>query len=195
MASKPLSERLVSLNNRQIINILSYIMVFAITIIIITFILYFTNFNGKFSERQDDWGQFGSFIGGMLGPVLSFFALMTLVFTVILQGRQLDYAREEVENSRDELAATREQLERSADAQAKTALALIEQAEYSAMSARLSALRSTLDVLSEEIKQSQGVQGIGRTYDSYQDLVRRKENTAGKILELTNEILKGKAAK
>lgn len=46
---------------------------------------YFWNFNGELSAKADVWGQFGDYLGGVLNPILSFFAFMALMYTVHLQ--------------------------------------------------------------------------------------------------------------
>jgi hypothetical protein len=58
-------------------------------------------------------GTFGDFMGGTLNPILSFFALIALLLTIILQSNELE--------------ATREELKRSATAQEKSEISLKKQ--------------------------------------------------------------------
>lgn len=59
---------------------------------------YFYNFSSEFSTKNSDWGSFGSFIGGVLTPFLTFGTIILLIFTykeqskqVKIQQRQLEY--------------------------------------------------------------------------------------------------------
>lgn len=49
------------------------------------------------------WGQFGDFFGGVLNPALSFTSLMALLFTIILQSRELSLSRTQLRKSADAL--------------------------------------------------------------------------------------------
>lgn len=46
----------------------------------------------ELSGTQQDWNNFGTFVGGMLGPFFGFLAFCGVVFTVVLQAKQLDLA-------------------------------------------------------------------------------------------------------
>lgn len=105
---KDLAEKLDSVKSKQLTKILSWILVVAAALIGGTFFAYFRHFHSGFSSDQDVWGQFGDFLGGTLNPILSFLSLLALVFTVVLQARQLEIAREELQNSKAGLEAMRE---------------------------------------------------------------------------------------
>jgi len=49
----------------------------------------------KFTEQSDKLGQFGDFFGGVLNPLLSFMALLGVLYTIRTQGQELKEAREE----------------------------------------------------------------------------------------------------
>jgi uncharacterized membrane protein len=127
MSRKDHASNLGEIDSKRLLLILAVIIACSVVALGTTFFAYFTQFSGGFSSRQDVWGQFGDFVGGVLNPILSFLALIALVLTVVLQSRQLEYARKELDNSREELAATRIELKRSANAQHQTAAALVEQ--------------------------------------------------------------------
>lgn len=60
------------------------------------------------------WGQFGDFVGGILNPLLSFFALVAVLASLKSQGLQLKAARSEARSARKEAeAAQRIQREQS----------------------------------------------------------------------------------
>lgn len=71
---------------------------------------YLGHFHGPASTDPAAWGQFGDFVGGTLNSLMGLLTLLALVFTVVLQTRQLEL-------SRDELRATRHELARSTAAQ------------------------------------------------------------------------------
>lgn len=49
-------------------------------------------------------GQWGDFFGGMLNPILSFLAFVGLLYTILLQQKELGLSREELRLTRKELA-------------------------------------------------------------------------------------------
>lgn len=56
--------------------------------------LYFANFGGSASNRQDVWGQFGDFVGGTLNPIFGFMSIVVLVVTLNLQRSELKESRD-----------------------------------------------------------------------------------------------------
>jgi uncharacterized membrane protein len=172
-----------------LIKVLAGLLVVAIAVFCVVFLAYFQEFQGNLSPKQEVWGQFGDFFGGTLNPFLSFLSLIALVFTVAKQSRQLELAHEELQNSKAELEATREELKRSADAQRLTAGALEEQAKYAVISAQLAALRASLEITSESVRQAQQA-GLLAGPGTYQQLLQRKEAIAGEILRITEKLCK-----
>lgn len=49
----------------------------------------------SFAQHSDKLGQFGDFFGGVLNPLLSFMALLGVLYTIRTQGKELKEAREE----------------------------------------------------------------------------------------------------
>lgn len=43
---------------------------------------YFMNFHGGFSENSQDWSDFGSYVGGLLGPVFSLFSIILVIISI-----------------------------------------------------------------------------------------------------------------
>jgi|GEM_PF-3229783 len=81
----------------------------------IIFFTYFWFFPGGLSSDHQRWSEFGSFIGGTVGSLVSFFAFFALLLTLILQNKAIRISKEE-------LALTRKELEKtsnSAESQAK----------------------------------------------------------------------------
>ncbi|MGR9087636.1 MAG: hypothetical protein ACU841_11250 [Gammaproteobacteria bacterium] len=83
------------------------IIAFASFIVVIS--LYFLNFHGEISTKQDVWGTFGDYVGGVLNPFFSFLAFVALLFTIVLQSHQLEISKQELIASRNELELTRKQ--------------------------------------------------------------------------------------
>jgi uncharacterized membrane protein len=54
--------------------------------------LYFYRFPGRLSERPADWGVFGDYLGGVLGPILAFASF--LVVLVLLYENRIQVAEE-----------------------------------------------------------------------------------------------------
>ncbi|MGR2708695.1 putative phage abortive infection protein [Pseudomonas sp. AU10] len=115
MAYLNLEQRFESLTPALLFKWLAWILAFAIVIVGIVFIFYFSEFKDGFSSNRADWGTFGDFIGGTLNPLLSFLGLIALLLTIVLQSKELE--------------STRKELMRSALAQEKTETVLNEQSK------------------------------------------------------------------
>ncbi|HAS6391853.1 TPA: putative phage abortive infection protein [Vibrio parahaemolyticus] len=107
--------KLKNLTGDQMFTLLAWIGVIATTAVVAALVFYFTHFSGELSNKQEDWGTFGDFLGGSLNPLLSFLGLIALLLTIVLQNRELE--------------ATREELARSAEAQVNSEVALSQQSE------------------------------------------------------------------
>ena len=70
-------------------------------ILAVAFIWYFMYFNGEISQKQEIWGVFGDYIGGILNPVFSFLALVALLLTIVLQSKELEETRKELKRTAD----------------------------------------------------------------------------------------------
>ena len=109
MIDPAIKDILDAMSSRRVRKALRLLVGSAIVLVVSVFAAYFLAFNSGLSVQQEVWGQFGDFVGGTLNPILSFFSLLALVFTVTLQVHQLDIARAELKNSQSELLATREE--------------------------------------------------------------------------------------
>ncbi|VAW73737.1 hypothetical protein MNBD_GAMMA14-2378 [hydrothermal vent metagenome] len=92
------------------------ITVIAVLSISLVLLLYSQYFDGDITSDNEKWGTFGDFIGGTLNPILSFLALIALLYTIHIQSKELKLSRRELKLSRDELQLTRTEMERTADA-------------------------------------------------------------------------------
>lgn len=67
----------------------------ALLALAVTIYLYRFKFGGELSENSSDWSAFGTYIGGVFGPLVSFLTLLAVLKTVYLQRELLDAQREE----------------------------------------------------------------------------------------------------
>jgi len=70
--------------------------------------------HGEWVEKN--WGTFGDFLGGVLNPILTFLSFMALLFTIILQQREIHGAKQDakdlqVQRREDRLSNERMQFE------------------------------------------------------------------------------------
>lgn len=115
MNRKNLKDKLKMLDADRLFKWLSWIAAISSGLIIGVFLFYFSNFNGDLSSKPEHWGTFGDFIGGTLNPILSFFALMALLLTIVLQSKELEGTKEELRRS----AEAQENSEKSFKEQSK----------------------------------------------------------------------------
>jgi len=105
------------------------------------------------SEDPGAWGQFGDFVGGILNPLVAFFAFYWLATSVILQ-------KSELADSRRALVAS----QRAQQLQANTALAT---AKIQTLNIKLQSVATQLNQARQqlgELLHFQGVNGPGRIY-------------------------------
>lgn len=72
--------------------------VYPLTIILFVALKYTDKFGTELSGSHEVWGQFGDYFGGILNPLLSFFAFLALLYTVYLQmqsGKEADLKHDE----------------------------------------------------------------------------------------------------
>ena len=100
-----------------------------------TYMIWFGGINDRdLSLKTSDWGGFGDFVGGILNPIVAFFAFYWLTKSVLYQ--------------KEELYETRIALIDSKDAQ-------VDQARFQYIAAKLSALDVQLSVLQSDIENTQ----------------------------------------
>jgi len=114
--------------------------VFAGVCIGLVFLIYVWNFGIGFATKKDEWGQFGDYMGGTLNPILSFMGLIALLRTLALQNQQLELSAIAIRQSQEELTLTRMELQRTAAAQERSAELQVDQAEHTAIAAKIAAL-------------------------------------------------------
>lgn len=113
MSNQSLEQKLEAMTPVRLFKWLAWILAIASTVVACVFFVYFLKFHGALSTSNTDWGVFGDFVGGTLNPVLSFLGLIALLLTIVLQSKELE--------------STRVELERAASAQENTERVLKEQ--------------------------------------------------------------------
>lgn len=67
-------------------------------------IFYYYQFSGAISQEHSKWAEFGDFVGGTIGTLVSFFALFALLLTLSLQSKALRVSQQELKLTREEAA-------------------------------------------------------------------------------------------
>jgi hypothetical protein len=97
-------------------NLLRWSSVILVGVYLVPLVIYYCKFaDGRwgFSNRQDVWGQFGDFIGGMVNPVFSLAGTLGLLYTILLTREEVAYAQKQWVLARKEAKAA-EELRKSA---------------------------------------------------------------------------------
>jgi len=55
---------------------------------VIPFLFYFSHHEASFSEKQVDWGAFGSYMGGVVGPIVAAITLLFLIDSYLRSSKQ-----------------------------------------------------------------------------------------------------------
>lgn len=113
-------------------------------------------------EAKAAWGQFGDFVGGALNPLVSLLTLVGFVFTILLQHEAMTHVQKD---------------------SAATHKALSTQTNLSFQTARLQSLTAALDVMTELHRQA-----ASANHMSSIDLLKQKEQLAGQILQVNQEL-------
>ena len=90
------------------INLNSLIKIFFITFSVVLFgaIAYFIFHVAPSPLKPSEIGQIGDFYGGLLNPLLTFFTIIFLIWSIRLQSRELAATREELTFTREEIKQT-----------------------------------------------------------------------------------------
>lgn len=81
--------------------------VFATIAYLLVFGMYFYFFGeAPIVARNELWGQFGDFVGGVLNPLFALLAFGALLYTIILTHEELGLTRNELKLTRTELSKT-----------------------------------------------------------------------------------------
>ncbi|WP_434771827.1 hypothetical protein [Pseudomonas entomophila] len=70
---------------KYVLNFWFPVIAFVLMFFLLVFGVYRSKFGGDLSSVSGDWSNFGGYMGGLLGPVVSFFTLLAVLRTVHLQ--------------------------------------------------------------------------------------------------------------
>ncbi|MBA1321223.1 hypothetical protein [Pseudomonas plecoglossicida] len=83
--------------NRYFVNFWFFAISLVVVSVVLAIYLYRLNIGVEFSRNPNDWSGFGSYFGGIIGPVVSFVTLLAVLKTVYLQREMLRAQSEEFE--------------------------------------------------------------------------------------------------
>jgi len=140
---------------------LNLLVVVVVLVMLISIALYRYQFGGVLAVNSSEWSNFGSYIGGVLGPLVSLATLLVVLKTVYMQREMLNTQRVEFETMLD--------LQRVAAGKQDEQLA---QAKFEANRVRVQAYQATilntLDKFSAEFR-----------YDANELLAAAEKATSG----------------
>lgn len=85
-------------SNSTSVDVFSLALVAAVSIAVVFSVYFYRQaFNGDLSVTPDNWSAFGSYIGGIFGPLISFLTLLAILKTIALQKELLATQRYEFE--------------------------------------------------------------------------------------------------
>lgn len=71
--------------------------------LLVSVVTYIGTFRGGISSSHNNWGQFGDFIGGIIGSLISLFAVILLYFTYDIQREELSKSSEALDNQNEQM--------------------------------------------------------------------------------------------
>ena len=86
---------------RNLGGLLTCILAAALVITLVVIVFYAHNFPGSLLATNAEWGAFGAFVGGILGPALSFLALIGLLVTLWVQNLAMEVTRKQTAQQTD----------------------------------------------------------------------------------------------
>lgn len=174
------------------------IIFFALTFATLVLILYFSKFNNGLSNNSGTWGEFGDFIGGTLNPFFSALSLLAILWTLIIQSKELSHSTAALEEQSIHL-----------DTQSfeNTFFALIQLNNEIAKTLDLSEIesetykpgrgsfRNVVNLLTESYywvkeNESQNLNTIETIKESYRQFYAKNQKFVGNYIRTTEQILK-----
>lgn len=137
----------------------------ALAFVIVT-ISYAMNFQGKLSSSSDEWANLGTYFSGLLSPIISFCALVGIVYA-------LRNSRETLKLSKKELKETRRELRRARRAQQKQLKLANQQGKYNILLTADKELDFYKRKVFEEF-QGKTLEQIAVTQEFYSDSYKRE---------------------
>lgn len=103
-----MTEKTKSYSHDEFANRLAHLLFISFVIAAAICIFYYYHFSGAISQEHKTWAEFGDFVGGTVGTLVSFFALFALLLTISLQSKALRVSQQELKLTREEAAKASE---------------------------------------------------------------------------------------
>lgn len=174
----PVRPKVEAWSREDLLRALSKMLAIAVALLIAAWLAYLVRFSSilepirgslfgpetheRLMDAKAAWGQLGDFIGGTLNPIVSLFALVGLVFTIMLQHEAMKRAQADAEASQS---------------------ALTVQVRLSLESTRLQSLVAALQVATEQHRQASDI-----LHPSASEFLEIKERLARQILEINERL-------
>lgn len=162
-------------------------LIFALCAAVVVPAIYFAVFHGPILEKQEAWGQFGDFLGGVLNPIFSFSSLMALLLTLYLQGKQTEVAVSTLIASEKESNAAKKELVNTSRLLTEIAADIRRSSNAANVSAELSALTATLSVLDGAGAREERIGGI-LAMNRREEIHVQRERIAQRVIELAQAL-------
>jgi hypothetical protein len=142
------------------------IVILAVLFIFAILFLWMFGFGIGFDGTTETWSHFGAFFGGVLGPILSFFSFLGIIYTVYLQSKSNKEQAKANENTTESIKSSEVMSKENLEEQRKQ---FKEQIEYDKQQRLLDFLTKILD----ELESAGG--------DVYSDFVPKETSAARKL--------------
>ncbi|HEK0470262.1 TPA: hypothetical protein SMP18_001471 [Proteus mirabilis] len=96
---------------KGIIKDISALFFWSLVFLSLPFVFYFINFHSGFSSNSADWGAFGSFIGGLLGPIVTLLTMIVLIANLYEARKTTIINKEIVETAKETAKMTKQKFE------------------------------------------------------------------------------------
>jgi hypothetical protein len=154
----------------------------------LTICVYRSIFPGDFSHDPNSWSAFGSFIGGLFGPLVSFVALIAILRTIKLQKIMLETQRHEFEKMLEaqeaNLHAQKEQIDLSVKSAEENAVVNYRLSVFKMVEHQINFYNSQLESIFKRIQIFVDVRsqsGVTLKDEQLTELSKRKEIVEARI--------------
>lgn len=138
---------------------------------IIAYCTYRYKFDGGLSAKQDVWGQFGDFFGGLLNPVVGVVTLILLVRTLMSQQDAIWMQSEELILQRRELKLQREETSKSTAALDAQHKAIVQQNMEQSLFTWLNSYKALVREFSAHKRQDRGTALLEQVVKNFSDKI------------------------
>lgn len=144
---------------------------------------YLKIFSGDFSRVPADWSSFGSYIGGVLGPLVSFCTLLAVLKTVYLQRELLDAQKIEFKDIGELQSA---QLDLAKTDSAKTEVRAYQTSQINLLEMFIEHRLRVVERLEQQISE---VRGMNMTVDARRAELSALKSRQAKAQDAANSLL------